>query len=883
MPPEPMDERAILVSLRESVNELNCPDTLSILDIDGTRVTAHDATREYIARYETWSKLINISKSIPDLLKQPDHIALVGFLGHFSSGKSSLINALLKEGPEGYQRDTGQHPTDTQITLIAHPKHDELMRQSPYSTIDDIVVETGPVNEFLDHATLVDTPGLGNEAQEQETVTRFLHLCHVLVLTIDGRRPFADKDKDFELLDIAFNRLRGVPKVLVVTSAEEFLASRQAEFATGWQQAKADTFWEGLVQRLAKDQRFAAHLDVFQSVPRIFVDSKEGFRIDELKRTLRPIVTDDNHRSRAKLAQARYVLNMAGEALAALYSYISTRSDKLNRLQTEAQRRAYETETAVDQLLQSLDAPFGQVMQRLVESRQRIPSASFALAEVVTPQAIDQLHGDAVRELESSIRGALRQRLADSRKSVRRHIRRHFGKRTRRWFRTKGDWSLQVLIDRLLVVSGEMPTLTRVVTTCGRTMLSSVNQQLTSMVVASRQHLDRPSEELDILWSMDTIKASLRDFSRTYDDGIRAFYAFVSQPTSIDLLSEHGVVGFDEFGEQAVQTESIKAQSSSDAFDVIRRTAEVCSDRLWSLHGEKTDDELTVGSPDDDAESEPPSTIERVSLGESYRERIASRIARICREKTAGFVASLSDQMNEAVSRVDAERAVFVDQRGDIWMARLGVAWRLLLALILLGAGAAIVRTVPSISGALDALVTENLVEGAVGGAILMALAFVLTGGRNENLRQALQPVTVRRLKYLQLRRKHATALDEVFRRSYDQLIEDLETYPLQVDQAIVSGVVDRVQSNSVYRRTKQELSELRKSIQQRCELLDEFIRAVNEHLNQIPEELRERAANIKEKAVEEHLARIRSVVSSVDRVKSKVDRAAQIAASHPK
>ena len=57
--------------------------------------------------------------------------------------------------------------------------------------------------------------------------------------TIDGRRPFADKEKDFELLDTAFNKLAGVPKMLVVTSAEEFLTSRTASFETGWQAEQA--------------------------------------------------------------------------------------------------------------------------------------------------------------------------------------------------------------------------------------------------------------------------------------------------------------------------------------------------------------------------------------------------------------------------------------------------------------------------------------------------------------------------------------------------------------------------------------------------------------------------------------------------------------------
>ena len=108
-----------------------------------------------------------LPKSIPDLLSQSGNIALVGFLGHFSSGKSSLINALLGistgEDP-GYKRDVGLHPTDTKITLISHRDHAHSTRKSAYTTIDTVDVVHGPALEFLEHATLVDTPGLGNEA-----------------------------------------------------------------------------------------------------------------------------------------------------------------------------------------------------------------------------------------------------------------------------------------------------------------------------------------------------------------------------------------------------------------------------------------------------------------------------------------------------------------------------------------------------------------------------------------------------------------------------------------------------------------------------------------------------------------------------------------------
>ena len=156
----------------------------------------------------------------------------------------------------GTRETSDSNPTDTRITLITHRDHAQLVKKSAFTAVDDIDVLHGPALEFLEHATLVDTPGLGNEAVEHDAVTRFLHLCHVLVITIDGRRPFADKDKDFELLETAFNKLDGVPKILVVTSAEEFLTSRKASFSTAGKPNIAEAFWEEAIARLRRDLRF---------------------------------------------------------------------------------------------------------------------------------------------------------------------------------------------------------------------------------------------------------------------------------------------------------------------------------------------------------------------------------------------------------------------------------------------------------------------------------------------------------------------------------------------------------------------------------------------------------------------------------------------------
>ena len=135
-----------LRELNAAVEELHTAESLSILNIDEELLDFPATTREYLARCHAWNRLRNIAKSIPDLLNQSDRIALVGFLGHFSSGKSSLINALLgisnDENP-GYKRDVGLHPTDSGITLITHRDHAKLVSKSGYTAIDSVEVVHG--------------------------------------------------------------------------------------------------------------------------------------------------------------------------------------------------------------------------------------------------------------------------------------------------------------------------------------------------------------------------------------------------------------------------------------------------------------------------------------------------------------------------------------------------------------------------------------------------------------------------------------------------------------------------------------------------------------------------------------------------------------------
>ena len=869
-----------LKSLNEAVNALDNPESLLLLNIDEGSLDAPDTTREYVARCRAWIQLRNITKSIPDLLGQHDSVALVGLLGHFSSGKSSLINALLEipdtQNP-GYKRDVGVHPTDTGITLITHQDHAQVVRKSAYTAIDAVEVVHGPALDFLEHIVLVDTPGLGNEAAEHETVTRFLHLCHVLVITIDGRRPFADKDKDFELLDTAFNKLGGVPKILVITSAEEFLTTRKGNFATDWQEAQAEAFWNEAIERLRRDPRFEKHLHRFKSAPRFFVDSKEGFRIEEVRNCLLPIVTDDTHRSRIRHAQGQYVLSTAAEALRVLLVYISTRSDNLNRLLTEAQERADGTATAVEELLRSLESSLQNVKQRLHEARQATPSGNFSLDAIITRQAINDSQGAILRKLEGEMRKSVEQQLNEVRELTWRRVRKYFKARTRDWFPTKKSLGLEALSEQKFEIDEHKGELAAVSTQCARTMLRTVNQQLGAAFAGALQHLRNRSEAWEMGSSVHGAELALERFQRVHDDSIKSFYAYISAPSSSDLLKEHGFVGFDESGNQAVQTEAINAVRAQ-GFVSVSQSADSCKDRLRSLGNEEPDD-LRRALDDEEARS-----IEDTAFGETYCDGIGEHVNRTCHDSVGRFISNVTERIDEFAQKIAGERSDFAERKVRIWKARAKLLVRLILvAILLVGCGYAISELSGNYAEVLLSVVTENLLEtvvaGAVSSIIVLALSYIVTGGKNEEVRQALRSVLVERWIFHRRRRDVGTTLKEYYDGSYEQLINEVGELPLEVDEAIANGIVTCLRKDTEsYRDAETALAELWKVIDERSKLFDEFIEVVNQRLDEIPKELRETAERIKQDAIEKHMTRIRDAAASVEKVRSDVQHIADIA-----
>lgn len=113
---------------------------------------------------------------VRDALFHADHPFLMVLVGPFSSGKSSLINALL--GDEGLLA-IGPTPTTDRISILR--RGDEARRMDSGGEADTVFYPA----PLLKKVSLVDTPGLESVFKTHEEITRkFLHRSDVVLLVM---------------------------------------------------------------------------------------------------------------------------------------------------------------------------------------------------------------------------------------------------------------------------------------------------------------------------------------------------------------------------------------------------------------------------------------------------------------------------------------------------------------------------------------------------------------------------------------------------------------------------------------------------------------------------------------------------------------------------
>jgi small GTP-binding protein len=187
-----------------------------LLHQDQERLLAEE--RRWLA--ELQAALVRTEASEEDLaalaesIRQLDELFLLVVVGEFNAGKSTLINALL-----GHPLlEEGVTPTTTRIHVLRHGT-EETRRTLP----DGIEERTAPL-PFLEHLTLVDTPGTNALDRRHEAITeRYVPRADLVLFATSADRPFTESERAF------LEKVRAWGKKIVVVVNKVDILRKESE------------------------------------------------------------------------------------------------------------------------------------------------------------------------------------------------------------------------------------------------------------------------------------------------------------------------------------------------------------------------------------------------------------------------------------------------------------------------------------------------------------------------------------------------------------------------------------------------------------------------------------------------------------------------------
>ena len=165
-------------------------------------------------------ELNRIVNSLEQYTKKEVDLFYVGFLGSYSSGKTSTINSLLSLWNTDKERNVSNNPTDDCITLITNQLNVNSVFNFSKEGAISIRTNTSFDIPFLENTVLMDTPGSGDPNIIEAIVRDSLPLCDLIVYTLNSTAPFTDIDRPF--LIAQQTKLKNIPILFVLTRADEF-------------------------------------------------------------------------------------------------------------------------------------------------------------------------------------------------------------------------------------------------------------------------------------------------------------------------------------------------------------------------------------------------------------------------------------------------------------------------------------------------------------------------------------------------------------------------------------------------------------------------------------------------------------------------------------
>ena len=234
-------------------------------------------------------ELIRISNSLEQYLKKEVGLFYVGFLGSYSSGKTSTINSLLELWGTETVRKVSNNPTDDCITLIANQSNVQSVFSFAKEGSISIRTNTNFDSRFLDNVVIMDTPGSGDPNIIESIVRDSLPLCDLIIYTLNATAPFTEIDKPF--LIAQQTKLKNIPILFVLTRADEFKESKTSELSKdNFNQNIFDEELHTLINRINETLK----VSTFTEKDFVAIDNKHGFNIDILKSKISMFTDNSN-------------------------------------------------------------------------------------------------------------------------------------------------------------------------------------------------------------------------------------------------------------------------------------------------------------------------------------------------------------------------------------------------------------------------------------------------------------------------------------------------------------------------------------------------------------------------------------------------------------
>ena len=238
-----------------------------------------------------FQQLNRVANSLEQYSKKEVGLFYVGFLGSYSSGKSSTINSLLSLWGSEKVRNVSNNPTDSHITLITNQNNVDSVFTFAKEGAIPIRTQTNFDNSFLDKIVLMDTPGSGDPNIIASIVRDSLPLCDLIIYNLNATAPFTEIDRPFLLAQQS--KLKNIPILFILTRGDEYRIKDTEEISkNNFDNVKYNSDLTTIITRINE----AINISEFNERDFILIDNKSQFNIDVLKeKILSHTVANDNN------------------------------------------------------------------------------------------------------------------------------------------------------------------------------------------------------------------------------------------------------------------------------------------------------------------------------------------------------------------------------------------------------------------------------------------------------------------------------------------------------------------------------------------------------------------------------------------------------------